>query len=81
MRLEIKIKFTVFGLIFGICIKSFSFTGEMFIKLREYHAMYGTRYVVKIFKRRILHLSNEKDVEVSSSYFNSRKGEYSALLS
>lgn len=43
-------------------------TREMFIKLREYHAMYGTRYVVKIFKRRILHLSNERDVEVVLSH-------------
>nr|AAL48299.1 cytochrome P450 CYP4S4 [Mamestra brassicae] len=41
---------------------------ELFLKMRQYKKEYGDRYVIKMMKRRILHLSNEKDVEVVLSH-------------
>lgn len=37
---------------------------SLFIKLREYAKTYGDRYVIRIFNRRILHVTSEKDVEI-----------------
>ncbi|KAG6452051.1 cytochrome P450 4C1 [Manduca sexta] len=38
--------------------------GDLFLKMRCYAKEYGDRYVVKVFKRRILHVYGVKDVEV-----------------
>ncbi|CAB3253953.1 unnamed protein product [Arctia plantaginis] len=42
--------------------------GELFLKLRLFTKLYGDRYVVKIFSRRILHIHGVKDVEIVLSH-------------
>ncbi|XP_026727614.1 cytochrome P450 4C1-like [Trichoplusia ni] len=41
---------------------------EMFLKIRQFTRDYGDRYVIKIFKRRILHINSVKDVEIVLSH-------------
>ncbi|KAJ0175320.1 hypothetical protein K1T71_009461 [Dendrolimus kikuchii] len=41
---------------------------DLFKGLREYAQTYKDRYLIKIFKRRILHLTNAKDIEIILSH-------------